>query len=135
MPADMDTQRDIDQFDRRILDALAEDGRMSITDLARRVGLSNTPCQQRLKRLLAEGKLDPTRYKDVLMHRIDGGEVLEGFAASTKSGTDAKLIHRLRDLGQECARKWLGKKFSALGVACSVNIAHDYLDDLRVPSR
>jgi len=88
-----------------------------------------------VKRLLAEGKLDPTRYKDVLMHRIDGGEVLEGFAASTKSGTDAKLIHRLRDLGQECARKWLGKKFSALGVACSVNIAHDYLDDLRVPSR
>lgn len=58
MPADMDAQRDIDQFDRRILDALAEDGRMSITDLARRVGLSNTPCQQRLKRLLAEGYIE-----------------------------------------------------------------------------
>ncbi len=49
---------DLDQFDRRILDSLAEDGRMSITDLARRVGLSNTPCQLRLKRLIAEGYIE-----------------------------------------------------------------------------
>ena len=54
MPAEVTSSSDLDQFDRRILDCLAEDGRMSITDLAKRVGLSNTPCQQRLKRLLAE---------------------------------------------------------------------------------
>ncbi len=88
-----------------------------------------------VKRLLSEGKLDPNRYKDVLMHRIDGGEVLEGFHASTKSATDAKLIHTLRDLGRDCARLWLAKRFASLGVASSVNIARDYLDDLRVPSR
>ena len=88
-----------------------------------------------VKRLLAEGKLDPSRYKDVLMHRIDGGEILEGFHASTKSATDAKLIHTLRDLGKDCARQWLQRKFSALGVASSVNIGRDYLDDLRVPNR
>jgi NTE family protein len=88
-----------------------------------------------VKRLLMEGKLDPTRYKNVLMHRIDGGEVLEGFAASTKSATDAKLIHTLRDLGKACAKLWLSKRFTSLGVASTVNIARDYLDDLRVPSR
>lgn len=88
-----------------------------------------------VKRLLAEGKLDPARYKDVLMHRIDGGEILEGFHASTKSATDAKLIHTLRDLGKDCARQWLARHFSALGVSCSVNIKRDYLDDLRVPDR
>ncbi len=88
-----------------------------------------------VKRLLAEGKLDPARYKDVLMHRIDGGEVLEAFHASTKSATDAKLIHTLRDLGVSCARQWLVKSFKQLGVASSLNIARDYLDDLRVPSR
>ena len=88
-----------------------------------------------VKRLLMEGKLDPTRYKDVLMHRIDGGEVLEGFHASTKSATDAKLIHTLRDLGVTCARDWLAKSAKQLGVASSVNIGHDYLDDLRVPRR
>ena len=86
-----------------------------------------------VKRLLKEGKLDPARYKDVLMHRIDGGEVLEGFHASTKSATDAKLIHTLRDLGVTCAREWLATEFKKLGVTSSVNIGRDYLDDLRVP--
>jgi NTE family protein len=87
-----------------------------------------------VKRLLADGKLDPAHYKDVLMHRIDGGEILEGFHASTKSATDAKLIHTLRDLGKDCARQWLVKRFTSLGVSCSVNIGRDYLDDLRVPA-
>ena len=87
-----------------------------------------------VKRLLAEGKLDRKRYKDVLMHRIDGGEVLEAFHASTKSATDAKLIHTLRDLGVTCARRWLDRHFNQLGVASTVNISRDYLDDLRVPA-
>lgn len=87
-----------------------------------------------VKRLLAQGKLEPERYKDVLMHRIDGCEILEVFHASTKLATDAKLIHTLRNLGKDCASLWLAKKFSSLGVVSSVNIARDYLDDLRVPS-
>lgn len=86
-----------------------------------------------VKRLLVEGKLDPTHYKDVLMHRIDGGEALEGFAASTKSSINATLIHSLRDLGRNSAREWLKLHHDALGVQCSVNIRQDYLDDLRVP--
>ncbi len=46
---------EIDAFDRKIVDALADDGRMSITDLSQKVGLSKTPCQIRLKRLIDEG--------------------------------------------------------------------------------
>lgn len=88
-----------------------------------------------VKRLLMEGRLDPTRYKNVLMHRIDGGEILGGYHASTKSATDAKLIHTLRDLGQACAKRWLASHFGALGHTSTVNIARDYLDDLRVPGR
>jgi Lrp/AsnC family leucine-responsive transcriptional regulator len=42
----------IDSFDRRIIDALRSDGRMSVAELARRVGLSKTPCQVRLRRLI-----------------------------------------------------------------------------------
>lgn len=42
---------DLDDFDRRIIAALVEDGRMTVTDLAAQVGLSKTPCQVRLKRL------------------------------------------------------------------------------------
>ena len=86
-----------------------------------------------VKRLLADGKLDPARYKNVLMHRIDGGEVLEEYHASTKSSTDGKLILALRDLGIQCTQQWLGKHYKSFGVADTVNIARDYLDDLRMP--
>lgn len=51
----------IDQFDRRILDAVKADGRISITDLSKSVGLSKTPCQVRLKRLLDEGFIEGFR--------------------------------------------------------------------------
>jgi len=86
-----------------------------------------------VKRLLADGKLDPARYKNVLMHRIDGGEALEAYDASSKSSTDGKLIQALRDLGIQCAKQWLGKRYKSLGVMDTVNIARDYLDALRVP--
>ena len=45
----------LDRFDRRILDALAAEGRLPVTELARRVGLSKSPVQARLKRLEAAG--------------------------------------------------------------------------------
>ena len=41
----------LDSFDRKILDILAVDGRISVTDLARKIGLSKSPTQARLKRL------------------------------------------------------------------------------------
>ncbi len=55
MVANAGSGREIDQFDHRIIEALVADGRMSVTDLAKRVGLSNTPCQVRLKRLIEDG--------------------------------------------------------------------------------
>lgn len=46
---------DLDHFDLKILEAMSEDGRMSILQLSKQVGLSKTPCQTRLKRLVDEG--------------------------------------------------------------------------------
>ena len=46
---------ELDAIDRRILAELASDGRLTVTELAARVGLSKTPCQVRMKRLVAEG--------------------------------------------------------------------------------
>jgi Lrp/AsnC family leucine-responsive transcriptional regulator len=58
----------LDRFDRAILTVLAEDGRISITDLAKRIGLSKSPAQARLRRLEEAGVilgyraiLDPIR--------------------------------------------------------------------------
>ncbi|MCV2873852.1 Lrp/AsnC ligand binding domain-containing protein [Defluviimonas sp. WL0050] len=41
----------LDRYDSAILRALSEDGRMSVTELARRIGLTKTPIQARVKRL------------------------------------------------------------------------------------
>ena len=86
-----------------------------------------------VKRLITQGKLDPTQYKDLLMHRIDGGELLENYSAASKISTKASMIHALRDLGRECGKEWLAHNFAALGSKCTVNIERDYLDDLRAP--
>ncbi len=43
--------RDLDRIDRKILRLLQDDGRMSMTELAERVGLSVTPCSERVRRL------------------------------------------------------------------------------------
>lgn len=45
----------LDDFDRKILSVLIEDGRISTLDLAEKVGLSATPCSRRVKRLEDSG--------------------------------------------------------------------------------
>ncbi len=55
---------DLDDYDRKILHAISGDGRISVTDLAKRIGLSKTPCQMRLKRLEERGII--TGYQAIL---------------------------------------------------------------------
>ncbi len=50
----------LDRIDRRILDILQRDGRISNLDLADRVGLSATPCARRVKRLEDSGLIRGT---------------------------------------------------------------------------
>ena len=46
---------DLDSFDLRILEVLSVEGRLPVTELAKRVGLSKSPVQARLKRLEETG--------------------------------------------------------------------------------
>lgn len=48
-------RRAIDGIDRRILEALQADGRMTSLELAERVGLSTSPCARRVRLLEAAG--------------------------------------------------------------------------------
>ncbi len=54
----------LDRFDHAILRVLSTEGRIPVTALARRIGLSKTPTQARLKRLEAEGVI--TGYRAML---------------------------------------------------------------------
>ncbi|GAB7521929.1 Lrp/AsnC family transcriptional regulator [Paraburkholderia sp. 2C] len=60
----------LDKMDRALLAALQTDGRMSNAKLAETIGLSETPCARRLKRLENDGFIE--RYRAVLSRRALG---------------------------------------------------------------
>jgi Lrp/AsnC family leucine-responsive transcriptional regulator len=49
------TEDQLDRIDRNIIAAMAKNGRLSMAELAEKVGLSKTPVQARLKRLEKDG--------------------------------------------------------------------------------
>ena len=60
---------DLDAIDRKILELLQADGRMSLAELAEKVGLSPSPCLRRV-RMLEDGVI--SRYVAVLDQRAVG---------------------------------------------------------------
>jgi Lrp/AsnC family leucine-responsive transcriptional regulator len=79
--------RELDKIDLKILSILQDDARIPITELAEKVGLSVTPCGERVKRLEKEGvilgyhaRLDPQALSLSLLVFVE-------LKLSTKSGT------------------------------------------------
>ena len=60
-------KRPLDEIDRRILKSLVANGRLTNTELAREIGLSASPCWQRVRRLEEEGVI--SGYTAILDHR------------------------------------------------------------------
>ena len=127
----------LDKFDRNILTILAEDGRITITELAKKVGLSKTPCQIRMRRLEERGFirgygaiLDPEKLGEGHIAFVQvtlsdtRSEALNAFNEATRhireieqchmiaSNFDYLLKIRTRDMNNY--RKVLGEKISAL---------------------
>jgi len=63
-------KRPLDDIDRKILQQLQADGRMSLNDLAAKVGLSPSPCLRRVRMLERDGVI--ARYVAVLDQRAVG---------------------------------------------------------------
>ncbi len=51
----MSINSQLDRYDEQIISILGDDGRLPVTEIAKRIGMSKSPCQARLKRLLKEG--------------------------------------------------------------------------------
>ena len=56
--------KELDRIDRNILNELQKDGRISNVELSKRVGLSPTPCLERVRRLERQGYI--TGYTAIL---------------------------------------------------------------------
>ena len=80
----MQSAFDPDDFDHAILRHVATDGRIAVTELARRIGLSKSPTQVRLRRLEDLGVI--TGYRAVL-DPIRSGQAHVAFVEVKRSDT------------------------------------------------
>ncbi|MFW5680129.1 MAG: Lrp/AsnC ligand binding domain-containing protein [Pseudomonadota bacterium] len=80
---------ELDDADRRILGVLAVDGRITLTALAERVGLSKTPCHARVRRLERAGVI--RGYRAILEPSVLGGTHL-AFVQVTLNDTTSKAL-------------------------------------------
>ena len=84
----------LDDFDRKILDIISRDARISITDLSRQVGLSKTPCHARLKKLEQQGYILGYR---ALLDPVKVGREHITFVEVKLSDTRAKALNAFND--------------------------------------
>jgi len=127
----------LDQIDRRILIVLAGNGRISVTELAHKVGLSKTPCQTRMRRLEAGGYIlgyqaliDPVRlglghiaFVEIKLSDTRAA-ALDAFNAAVRKLPEVEQCHmiaggfdyllKVRTASIEAYRRVLGEKISSL---------------------
>lgn len=66
---------DLSKVDRRILALLQQDGRLSVAEIGRRVGLTPSPCADRIKRLESRGVIKGYQAK-LSPEALDAGLVV-----------------------------------------------------------
>jgi len=62
----------------------------------------------------------------VFLHRIDGTDSLDGFAASSRTDARWGMIERLRDKGRAAAKVWLAEGYDEVGVRCTLDLKQAY---------
>lgn len=75
-----------------------------------------------VKRLLAEGSLDKTKYRDFNVHIVQCQEELMPLGASSKLNAEWAFLTHLRDIGQRAADAWLDENFDAIGTRSTVDL-------------
>ena len=80
-----------------------------------------------VQRLLRDEKIEPGRYKDLHMHMIADDEGLAPYNASSKSNTDRRFLHHLRDMGHAAADRWLHEHRQNVGHHSTMDIDETFL--------
>lgn len=143
----MKSEKALDRIDLKILKILQIDGRIANIDLARQVGLSPTPCLERVRRLERDGYIEGYRailnpeklnaaliaFVEVTLERTTTAD-LDRFNAAIMTldevlechmvggGFDYLVKIRLPDMGHY--RRFLGEKLAAIK---GVSQTHTYV--------
>ncbi|MBR9870793.1 MAG: winged helix-turn-helix transcriptional regulator [Gammaproteobacteria bacterium] len=110
---------DLDRIDLAIIRELQNNGRITVTDLASKVGLSKTPCQIRMRRLEEQGYI--TGYS-AMVNQTKLGHSHVAFAQVTLSDTSSKALVAFNDAV---------KKISAVEQCHMMAANFDYLLKIR----
>ncbi len=149
--------RQLDSYDRKIIHHLVADGRMPVTTLSSLVGLSKTPCQKRLNRLIADGyitgframldpkKLDIEHIAFTEVKLTDTREqALRTFNAAVAEIAEIEQCHmiagpfdyllKVRTRNIEAYRKALGERISTLPFVASTStyVSMETVKDVQV---
>ena len=73
--------------------------------------------------LTVDAPLLGRRYKDVRLHRIDGGALLQGFGAASKARADLAFVRQLFALGRAEGERWLRAHAADVGLRPTINLA------------
>ncbi|MBT1065012.1 leucine-responsive transcriptional regulator Lrp [Bowmanella sp. Y26] len=100
------TPKHLDRIDRNILVELQKDGRLSNVELSRRVGLSATPCLERVRRLEQQGyitgyhaKVDPAKLGAAMLVFVEitltktSSDIFAEFSAAVRKLDDIQECH------------------------------------------
>jgi NTE family protein len=80
-----------------------------------------------VQRLVAEGRLDGTRYKNLRLHMIGDEKGLAPLHPSSKLNTDRRFLESLRDLGRAAATRWLAAHRGDIGRRSTLDVAQTFL--------
>lgn len=90
----------LDRIDRKLLDLIAADGRMTLAELSDAVGLSKSPCQTRLRRLEKDGYV-LGYHAQLNFEKLGEGHV--AFVQVSLSDTRAAALKAFNEAVQELA--------------------------------
>lgn len=79
-----------------------------------------------VKRLREEGKVPEGRYKTLRMHRIDGGDDLLNFSASSKFNTNWTFLQELKEIGRARASSWLEENKAHIGEKSTFDLRSEF---------
>jgi NTE family protein len=68
------------------------------------------------------------RVRRMLIHSIRCDDTTAGLSLASKLSPDWAFLTRLRDLGRDIARAWLGRHFDDLGRRSTVDVRAEFLD-------
>ena len=145
--AKLQASTELDRIDRKLLDILQREARIPMTELSERIGLSTSPCTERVRRLERAGvitgyhaHLHPAAVGRTLLVFVEiklsakSGEIFDAMRNKllhmpevlechlVSGGFDYLLKARLRDMGQY--RHLLGNILKELPVAAE---SHSYV--------